>query len=538
MIDQFDPQMHAQWETMFAALYHRIAPAFARRETRERSRRYLLGLLSRAERKNGWQLAEMMQESGPQGMQRLLNAAQWDAGVVRDVLRTYVVEHLGVPDGVLVVDETGFLKKGQASVGVARQYSGTAGRVENCQVGVFLAYASGHGSAFIDRDLYLPEAWSQNRPRCAAAGVPDTVSFATKTQLAQQMLARVHAANVPARWVVADTVYSGDDLRCWLDVHGYWYVLAVAATTSIWTAGQAVEARALVASVPAEGWVRLSAGTGSKGERLYDWAWFQVPYECSAGMTHWLVIRRTIAAPHDYAYYHAYAPSATLLAELVRIAGTRWVIEAGFEQTKNELGLDHDEVRRWGAWYRHITLVLLAHAYLSVLRRTLPEAAADEVRVSVPEVRRLQELVACGPTERQHRLRWSHWRRRHQATANGCHRQRRQTPYTTPPAAIPQASWLPGIRVLTDATWTVIETCLPPRPSRIGRPNSAHRHVLEGMIAVMRLGISWRSVPAAFGPWQTIYDRYKEWVKNGIWSQIVSILGIESEPVSNLKVSL
>jgi SRSO17 transposase len=240
-----DKELLTRWETAFTTLMERLASTFTRREPRERARRYLLGLLGRTERPNGWQLAEMMHEPGPQRMQRLLNAAQWDANVVRDQLRAYVVEQLAEPDGVLVLDETGFLKKGTYSAGVARQYSGTAGRIENQQIGVFLAYSSTRGTAFIDRELYLPEEWTQDRTRCRAAGIPDEVSFAPKTQLAQQMLERAATERISARWVVADTVYRHDDLRLWLQAHDYWYVLAVPSTYGVWTAGTSVPVSAL-----------------------------------------------------------------------------------------------------------------------------------------------------------------------------------------------------------------------------------------------------------------------------------------------------
>jgi SRSO17 transposase len=325
------------WDRSFDYLHRHLFAHFRRSETRGRVRRYLLGLLSATERKNSWQLAETMHESGPQGMQRLLNSAHWDADAVRDELRAYVVEQLGHSDGVLVLDETGFLTKGTHSTGVARQYSGTAGRIENQQIGVFLAYASPHGAALIDRALYLPEEWTQDPARCQRAKVPQDYAFASKPLLAQQMLARALAAQVPARWVAADTVYSTTELRLWLEAHELSYVLATLSNTPVWTQGQSVEVAELVGQVPDTDWVLLSAGDGSQGERLYEWTWLQLPYHSNPGHTHWLVARRSINCPAERAYYHAYATATTTLEQLVRVAGTRWVIETCFEQAKGEV---------------------------------------------------------------------------------------------------------------------------------------------------------------------------------------------------------
>src|SRR5712692_4147037 len=353
-----------------AALYVRIAPHFRRAEMRERARRFLEGLLAAVERKNGWQLAEELGESGPQGVQRLLNAADWDEEAVRDELRAYVMEHLGKEHGVLVVDETGFVKKGRKSVGVARQYSGTAGRRENSQMGVFLLYASAKGHAFIDRALYLPEEWTQDRVRCREAGVPESVGFATKGELAQQMLGRAFAAGVKADWVVADTVYGYEEMRDWLESQQQKYVLAVPETHMVWSQGEQQPVGLLAALLPPEACVPLSAGEGSQGPRLYDWAWLQLPYERagSQGWASWVLIRRSLAEPSKRAYYRAWGPPSTPLTQLVQVAGSRWPIEEGFEQAKGEVGLDQYEVRSWTAWYRFITLALLAHAFLVVMR--------------------------------------------------------------------------------------------------------------------------------------------------------------------------
>jgi SRSO17 transposase len=360
----------ADWRDGLDALHGRIARRFRRSEARERAKRYLAGLLDRVERKNGWQLAEHLGEAGPQGVQRLLNAADWDVDAVRDDLRTYVTQHLGDPAGVLIVDETGFLKKGRKSVGVQRQYSGTAGRIENCQIGVFLAYASSQGRAFLDRELYLPQAWAQDPARRQEAGIPADVAFLTKPALAKQMLERAFAAEIPATWVSGDEVY-GDDgaFRRWLVEAHHPYVLAVSSHHPVWLAGTQERADRLIVALPPEAWGPLSAGTGSQGERLYAWACLQVPYESAPGMAHWLLARRSLSDPTAIAYYRVFGPTDTAVATMVHVAGMRWAIEASFEDAKGEVGLDHYEVRKWTAWYRHVTLALLAHAYLEVTRR-------------------------------------------------------------------------------------------------------------------------------------------------------------------------
>jgi SRSO17 transposase len=357
------------WGRGLDELHARIAGRFRRAEARARAGRYLTGLLSQVERKNGWQLAEHLGEAGPQGVQRLLNAADWDADAVRDDLRAYVAEHLGQPDGVLIVDETGFLKKGDKSVGVQRQYSGTAGRRENCQIGVFLGYASAKGRAFLDRELYLPKVWADDRGRRREAGVPEQTAFATKPGLARRMLGRAFAAGVPAAWVTGDEVYGNDsDLRGWLAAAGRPYVLAVSCDHPVWRDGDQARAAGVVAALPDGAWGPLSCGAGSQGERLYDWAALRLPYEGAAGTAQWLLARRSRSEPDEFAYFRAFGPAATSCEELVRVAGTRWAIEAGFEAAKGAVGLDQYEVRKWTAWYRHVTLALLAHAYLEVTR--------------------------------------------------------------------------------------------------------------------------------------------------------------------------
>lgn len=359
------------WAKGLEGLHARIASRFGRKEPRKRALAYLKGLLSLIERKNGWQLAEYLGDNTPDGVQRLLASYDWDAELVRDDLTGYVVEHLGDLNAVLVIDETGFIKKGTKSVGVQRQYSGTAGRIENCQIGVFLAYASPRGRAFLDRELYLPREWAADGERRSEAGVPQEVAFQTKPQLAKAMLERVFKAKVPASWVTADEVYGSDRrLRVWLEQQDIAHVLAIKTNEPLWIEGgfAQLEAATLAAQVPAEEWVRLSAGDGAKGPRIYDWTRVPIRPLKEPGKGYWLLVRRSVAKPDEQAYYVCYGPAQTTMEELVRVAGTRWAIEESFEEAKGEVGLDHYEVRKWVGWYRHITLALLAHAYLAVTR--------------------------------------------------------------------------------------------------------------------------------------------------------------------------
>jgi SRSO17 transposase len=354
----------AQWAAALQEVATRIAPRFSRSEPRDRALAYVRGLLSTVERKNGWQLAEQAGNASPYGIQHLLGRATWDADQVRDDLQAYVLAHLGDPEGVLIVDETGFLKKGDQSVGVQRQYSGTAGRIENCQVGVFLAYHSPHGRAFLDRALYLPQSWTQDRARCQAAGVPDTVEFATKPVLARQMLLRWLEAGMPARWVTGDSVYGSDHkLRRALEARRIAYVLGITSEYTIrpYTAGY------LADHLPKRSWKRKSAGAGSKGPRWYEWALHRIRID-EQGWGHWLLFRRSVEEPQEKACFRVFAPAATTLAEIVAAAGKRWAVEECFETAKGECGLDEYEVRSWQGWHRHITLSLLAHAYLTVVR--------------------------------------------------------------------------------------------------------------------------------------------------------------------------
>jgi SRSO17 transposase len=307
-------------------------------------------------------------------VQHLLARAAWDADAVRDDLTRYVASHLGQADGVLVVDETGFVKKGTKSVGVARQYSGTAGRIENCQIGVFLGYVTGRGRALLDRALYLPKEWTQDHPRRTAAGVPHGVTFATKLVLARQMVERALAAGVPARWVTADAVYgSAYAFRTAVEDRGLGYVVGVRTDHAVWVGVRQVRVKALLADVPADGWHRLSCGDGAKGPRFYDWARCPVNGPDPAAYARWLLIRRSTADPTEVAYFVCGGPPGTGLEELVQVAGRRWAIEECFEIGKGDCGLDEYEVRGWVGWYRHVTLSLFALAVLTVIRARAAE---------------------------------------------------------------------------------------------------------------------------------------------------------------------
>lgn len=352
-------------------------------------------MLAPVERKNGWQLAEAVGEADPQGIQRLVRTARWDVAAVRDELLRFVTETFGHADGVFALDETGFVKKGTRSVGVQRQDSGTAGKVENCQVGVFLSYVSPQGHTFLDRALYLPRGWVDDAERCRTAGVPVDVGFATKPELAWALLAHAVQQGVPGRWVVGDTVYGQDPAfraRIETDLAGLRYVLAVPTTcptwqesarppapaadasvrlTRHWTGGTAGQ---VAATVALSAWRRLTVAGGTKGPRVADWAAVRVTPGvpgAAADATHWRLIRRGVTDPTESAYSLSNAPADTPLRTLARVAASRWPIEQCFEEAKGETGLDHYEVRRYAAWYRHITLSMLAHAFLADLRRQL-----------------------------------------------------------------------------------------------------------------------------------------------------------------------
>jgi SRSO17 transposase len=357
------------WHCYWAEIAPRIASVFARADARRRALAYLAGLLSPAERKNSWQLAEIRGDPNPYGFQHLLGRADWAPEVLRDRLRTYGTDYLATPDAIGVLDESGFLKKGTHSAGVARQYSGTAGRIENCQIGVFLAYASRQGHTLLDRELYLPQEWLADRDRCQRAAIPEERAFATKPALAQHMLARTCAAGIGLAWVTGDSVY-GDNrpLRQWLEQRPQAYVLAVSGKETVWRQQCQRPIKTLLTELPRAGGERLSAGTGSKGPRWYDWLPLELRAPPQAEWQRWLLVRRSIADPRELTAYIAFAPASTLLPELVRVAGTRWTVEESIQTAKGEVGLDQYEVRSWRGWYRHMTLAMWAQAFLTVIR--------------------------------------------------------------------------------------------------------------------------------------------------------------------------
>lgn len=416
-----------RWQHAFDELMGRIGARFARVEPRRRARAFVLGLLSGLPRANCWTIAEHTGESTPDGMQHLLARAAWDDEAVRDDLRGYVVEHLGDPEAVLIIDETGDVKKGSATVGVQRQYTGTAGRVENAQVGVYLVYAGAGGHAFIDRALYLPRSWTENAQRLRAAGVPDDVAFATKPALARAMIARALDDGTPAGWVAGDEVYGNDpNLRADLHGRGIGYVLAVARDHRVCTPAGYHQAIDLAASVPPQSWQRLSAGPGAKGHRYHDWAWVEITVDEAPGR-HWLLIRRN-ARTGELAFYRAHAPRPVPLHVLARVAGRRWAVEESFQAGKELAGLDEHQVRRWTSWHRWTVLAMLAHAFLAVTAATERARAAPPaglIPLTPNEIRRLFIGLLTRPVrDATHLLHWSRWRRHHQAAARASHYRR------------------------------------------------------------------------------------------------------------------
>jgi SRSO17 transposase len=394
-------------------------------EPRRRARAFVLGVLSGLRRKNCWTIAELAGDLTPDGMHHLLAGARWDADAVRDDLRGYVVEHLGSADAVLVVDETGDVKKGTASAGVQRQYSGTAGRVENCQVAVFLSYASRRGHALIDRELYLPRSRTCDKARCAAAGIPEGTVFATRPRLARAMIGRALDAGTPAAWVTGDEVYGADPgLRADLERRQAGYVLAVAATCRVTTGAGSCQARQIAARLPRRAWQRYSAGQGAKGHRYYHWAWLAT--DPGRPGHHWLLIRRS-RRTGELAFYRCYSPRPVPLAILVKVAGTRWTTEENFQAGKGLTGLDEHQVRRWGSWYRWTTLAMLALAFLSIAAATehASPPPEDQIPLTRNEIAALFSTLLIDPAKDvRHRLRWSTWRRRRQHCAKTCHYQR------------------------------------------------------------------------------------------------------------------
>jgi SRSO17 transposase len=367
-LDQLDVQ---GWYTVYwAEIERRIGPLFARSEAHHRAMAYLAALLSPAERKNSWQLAEISGDPNPYAFQHLLGRADWQPDRLRDKLRDYLTDYLADGDAIGVLDETGFLKKGIHSAGVARQYSGTAGKIENCQIGVFLTYASTHGHTLLDRELYLPQEWTDDPERCRRAGIPEQRAFATKPALALQMLQRNVDAGLKLAWVTGDSIY-GDDrsLRQWLESHNQPFVLAVSGKEAVWLDSHQRQIKLILSELPADGWERLSAGAGSKGLRWYDWRRLELSQPPERGFKRFLLVRRSISDPSELTGYIAYAKAGASLAEMVRVAGTRWTVEESIQTAKGEVGLDHYEVRSWTGWYRHITLAMWASAFLSVIRK-------------------------------------------------------------------------------------------------------------------------------------------------------------------------
>ena len=420
--------------------FARIAGRFGRVEPRMRARAFLLGLLSDVDSRSCWQLAEQAGDRSPHQMQRLLAEAVWDADAVRDDLRTYVVDHLGDPGGVLILDETGDLKRGTHSVGVQRQYTGTAGRIENSQVATFLAYATKHGRTLLDREVYLPKSWTDDRQRCQAAGVPGDVDFATKITHGRRMLARALDAGVPASWATADEFYGNHrGLRRDLQARRLGYVLAVARNHRVTLATGVAQVGHVGHQLPARSWNRRSAGKGAKGEREYDWAWVRIqpPADEAAGH-HWLLVRRRIT-DGEMAFYRCWSAKPVSLSTLVRVAGTRWCIEECFQASKGEVGLDQHHVRKWTSWYRYTTLVMLAHALLTVIaaRERLRPAQSVEplIPLTVNEIRHLfAKLITATVRSITYWLHWSGWRRRHQTRARTSHYARRGTPIDSHPS--------------------------------------------------------------------------------------------------------
>lgn len=390
----------------------------------------MLGLVSDLGRKNCWTLAERAGHPSPDRLQHLLARAKWDAdGVVAD-LRGYVSEHLGDPDAVLVVDETGDVKKGTNTVGVQRQYTGTAGRIENSQVAVYLAYAAPAGHTLIDRRLYLPTDWCEDRERRAGAGVPDEVEFATKPALAAQMITAALDASVPAGWVAGDEVYGADPkLRQTLQQRGIGYVLGIGANRTVITGAGAERVDVLTGSLPRHAWQHRSAGVGAKGDRWYSWALIDITdsdNDAAAGQHH-LLVRRSDKTG-ELAYYRCYSPTPATLADYVRVAGWRWKVEESFQTGKELAGLDEHQVRRWTSWHRWVTLTMLTHAFLVVTtaaQRCVDTAGTTLIALTVNEFRRLFDALLLRPLHAvADILAWSTWRRKHQAIARACHHRK------------------------------------------------------------------------------------------------------------------
>lgn len=420
---------HERWRVGFDDLIDRIAPRFARCEAMRNACALVLGLLADIGTKNCWTIAELSGHSSPDRLQHLLSRAKWDADLIRDDLRSYVIDHLGDPDAVLVVDETGDLKKGTNTVGVQRQYSGTAGRTENCQVAVYLTYAGSRGHTLIDRALYLPEqTWANEPARRERAGVPATVEFATKPALATTLIEAALDADVPASWVAGDEVYGADpNLRQALQDRLIGYVLAVGCNRRVPTAAGDIRVDELTANLPKRAWQRLSAGAGGKGDRWYSWALIATTEHPEVGICHVLVRRND--RTKELAFYRCYSPRPVPLHELVRVAGRRWTVEESFQTSKGLTGLDQHQVRTWTSWHRWITLVMAAHAFLAVHtaeERASQDTPAGLIRLSINDIRKLFTILVLQPLHVIADPRgWSLWRRKHQYRAQQHHYHRR-----------------------------------------------------------------------------------------------------------------
>jgi SRSO17 transposase len=415
-----------------------MAARFPRVESRRRARAFVSGLLADLPRKNCWSIAEHAGDRDPYGMQNFLSRACWDTDGVRDDLRDHVINSLGDPDAVLVVDETGDLKKGVHTVGVQRQYTGTAGRIENSQVAVYLAYVGRGGHALIDRELYLPRCWTDDPQRLAEAGVPADIDFATKPALAAGMITRQLRAEIPAGWATGDEVYGADPkLRAELEYHRLGYVLAIGCDRTIPTAAGPRRADTLAAGLPRSAWHRLSAGAGAKGQRVYQWAWITHPDPAGrqeSDYPHdtrcwWLLIRRN-PTTGELAFYRCYATEPVPLRTLVRVAGSRWRVEESFQAGKGLAGLDEHQLRRWTSWRRWTLLAMNAHSLLTLIavRETDHDPApAGLIALTCNEIRRLLLTYIIEPARtRTDPIHWSLWRRRHQHRARTCHYQARR----------------------------------------------------------------------------------------------------------------
>src|SRR3954464_7577388 len=395
------------WSTTLRQAQHRIRPLFAAPSVAASANAFLDGLLGAERRKTGWMRAEAAGDPGPWRQQAILGRSRWNADALRDVVRDHVIETLGAPEAVLVLDETGFLKQGTASCGVGRQYTGSAGKITNCQVGVFAASVSTRGHALIDRHLYLPKAWTGDPKRLAAAHVPEDVNFATKPQLAVAMIERAIDAGVPFAWAAADSVYGVGGVEMALRRAGKGYVLGVASTTQFhsWDKPEPVAgtAEAIAVTLPASRWVQLPAGAG--GPRLYDWAYLELAdldarsfFDCRSASTMWtrgLLIRRGLSDGKT-AFFTTWCPKGTPMAVLVEVEGRRWAIEDAFETAKTELGLDHNETRSWHGWHRHVSLVMLAFALLMVIRHKAETLTSPQKRPPTKQ----HKLWSDGPSRR------------------------------------------------------------------------------------------------------------------------------------------